>query len=646
MLSKAGGLMLRSKLHYKLIMATVSTLLVVVGIFFYFLHTYYKAQLTEGLITSTTNLSKLIQQGLEFAMFSRRDDLLQTMVIQLAEDPEVEQIFVLDRKGTIRVSSDAARVGYTINRASPTCKLCHNQGDNQQSTTAIFKTAGGREVLRNVTPLFNKPECHECHSPANSINGVLIMDFSMEKINAQLAQNVWTMLAMMGILVLVLAGAVGIYTNRLVLRKLKAVVDTTRKVRAGDLSARVAVAGSDEFAQLAESFNQMTSQLLDSAEELRATQEYLKHLINSVDDGIVVVDDSLRVVMVNDVYLEIIGRSKEELIGSHCSATCHQAIHPPDATPTNCPARKAFETGRLHKTLITVPGEGGGERALEIFSSPIRGPGGTVDQVVEVVRDITERQRLEATLLHSEHLASLGMLATGVSHEINNPLASIATAIEGLRRRMAEKPDGWEEPAEVAEYLELVQKEVARCKRITDKLLILARQGPSEAQWVDLRASVEETVSLVSLEADRRGVVLSCEWKNDSLFVKADDGQLRQVLLNILLNAIQATEEGGSVVVRGTKTDNGITVSVADTGCGISALEVKHIFEPFYTNKPAGQGTGLGLFISRNIVEDHGGDIVVESREGAGTTVTVSLPLEGPARDVIDPALEERRYLG
>lgn len=638
--------MLRSKLHVKLIVATVSSLLLVVGIFFYFLRTYHKAQLTEGLITSTTNLSMLIEQGLEYAMFSRREDLLQTMVHRLAEDPEVEHIYILDRTGTIRVSSDASRVGYTINRASPTCKLCHSEEANQHSTTAVFKTAGGREVLRNVTPLFNKTECHACHSPTQSINGVLIMDFSMERINAQLTQDVWAMLAMTGVLVLVLAGAVGVYTNRLVLSKLKAVVKATQRVRAGDLSARVEIAGSDEFAQLAESFNQMTSQLLDSAEELRTTQEYLKHLINSVDDGIVVVDNSLRVVMVNDVYLEIIGRSKEELIGSHCSDTCHQAIHPPDATPTNCPARKAFETGRLHKTLITVPGEASGERALEIFSSPIRGPGGTVDQVVEVVRDITERQRLEATLLHSEHLASMGMLAAGVSHEINNPLASIATAIEGLRRRMAEKPGGWEEPDEVAEYLELVQKEVARCKRITDKLLILAPQGPSEARWVDLQVSVEETASLVSLEADRRGVALSCSWDNDRLFVKADDGQLRQVLLNVLLNAIQATEAGGSVVVRGTKTDDGVAVSVTDTGCGISPAEVKRIFEPFYTKKPVGQGTGLGLFISKNIVQDHGGDIVVESREGEGTTVTVSLPLEGPARDDLLPMPEERRHLG
>jgi two-component system NtrC family sensor kinase len=286
------------------------------------------------------------------------------------------------------------------------------------------------------------------------------------------------------------------------------------------------------------------------------------------------------------------------------------------------------------------------ERTLEIFSSPIWGPDGTVDQVVEVVRDITERQRLEATLLHSEHLASLGMLATGVSHEINNPLASIATAIEGLRRRIAEQPDGWKESAEVAEYIELVQREVGRCKGITDKLLILAREGPSVARWFDLRVSVEETVSLVALEADRRGVELSCTWDNDMLFIKADDGQLRQVLLNLLLNAIQATEVGGSVVVQGTKTDNGVSVSIADNGCGIPQAEIKRIFEPFYTRKPVGQGTGLGLFISRNIVEDHGGDIVVESREGAGTTVTVSLPLEGPARDVIDPALEEGRYLG
>ncbi|MFQ5893457.1 MAG: ATP-binding protein, partial [Nitrospinota bacterium] len=307
---------------------------------------------------------------------------------------------------------------------------------------------------------------------------------------------------------------------------------------------------------------------------------------------------------------------------------------------------KTFETGRLHKTLVTVPDEAGGERTLEIFSSPIRGPDGSVEQVVEVVRDITERQRLEATLIHSEHLASLGMLAAGVSHEINNPLASIATAIEGLRRRFAERSGGWEEPAEVAEYLELVQKEVSRCKRITDKLLILARHGPSEARWVDLRVAVDETVSLVGLEADRRGVALSVSWDDDRLLVKADDGQLRQVLLNILLNAIQATEAGGSVVVGGTRTDDGIAVSVTDTGCGIPPGEIKRIFEPFYTKKPTGQGTGLGLFISKNIVLDHGGDIIVESRLGAGTTVTVLLPLEGPAQEGLVPRPEERRHFG
>jgi PAS domain S-box-containing protein len=639
--------MLRSKLNYKLILATISSLLLVAGIFFYFLYSYHKAQLTEGLITSTTNLSKLIQQGLEYAMVSRRGDLLKNMVYQLADGPEVSQIYILDRTGTIRVSSDEAQVGYTIDRNSHTCQLCHSKAPEKRSTTAIFRTANGSEVLRNVTPIFNKGECHGCHNPADRINGVLIMDFSMEKINAQLTQNVWTMLTMTGILVLVLAGVIGGYTNRLVFGRLKAVVKATKQVGAGDLSARVGLAGQDELAQLGQSFNQMASQLESSIDKLKTTQEYLKHLISSVDDGIVVVDRDLTVVMVNEAYLDIIGQPRENLLGSSCSNFCHQTNQPCDDTAKECTAQKTFDTGRLHKNIMTMPDDEGGERTLEIFSSPIRGADGSVDQVVEVVRDITERQRLEATLLHSEHLASLGMLAAGVAHEINNPLASIATAIEGLRRRFAERGEDWEEAAEVAEYHELIRKEVSRCKRITDKLLLLARRAPSEARWVDLKTSVEETVSLVVLEAERRGVALEWSWTDDIPPVKADDGQLRQVLLNLLLNSIQATERGGSVKVRGSKRESDLAISVSDNGCGIPPSEIKLIFEPFYTNKPLGQGTGLGLFISKNIVMDHGGDIIVESQPGVGTTMTVVLPLEGPGQqEDLVPEPGERRHFG
>jgi PAS domain S-box-containing protein len=602
--------MLRSKLNYKLILATISSLLLVAGIFFYFLYSYHKAQLTEGLITSTTNLSKLIQQGLEYAMVSRRGDLLKNMVYQLADGPEVSQIYILDRTGTIRVSSDEAQVGYTIDRNSHTCQLCHSKAPEKRSTTAIFRTANGSEVLRNVTPIFNKGECHGCHNPADRINGVLIMDFSMEKINAQLTQNVWTMLTMTGILVLVLAGVIGGYTNRLVFGRLKAVVKATKQVGAGDLSARVGLAGQDELAQLGQSFNQMASQLESSIDKLKTTQEYLKHLISSVDDGIVVVDRDLTVVMVNEAYLDIIGQPRENLLGSSCSNFCHQTNQPCDDTAKECTAQKTFDTGRLHKNIMTMPDDEGGERTLEIFSSPIRGADGSVDQVVEVVRDITERQRLEAT-------------------------------------RFAERGEDWEEAAEVAEYHELIRKEVSRCKRITDKLLLLARRAPSEARWVDLKTSVEETVSLVVLEAERRGVALEWSWTDDIPPVKADDGQLRQVLLNLLLNSIQATERGGSVKVRGSKRESDLAISVSDNGCGIPPSEIKLIFEPFYTNKPLGQGTGLGLFISKNIVMDHGGDIIVESQPGVGTTMTVVLPLEGPGQqEDLVPEPGERRHFG
>jgi signal transduction histidine kinase len=141
-------------------------------------------------------------------------------------------------------------------------------------------------------------------------------------------------------------------------------------------------------------------------------------------------------------------------------------------------------------------------------------------------------------------------------------------------------------------------------------------------------------------------VALDWSWADNVPRIRADEAQLRQVLLNLLMNSIQATETGGSVKLQGFKVDGKVAISVADTGCGIPPAEVKRIFEPFYTKKPLGQGTGLGLFISKNIVMDHGGDIVVESQPGQGTKMTVILPLEGPGREDTSSTPDERRQFG
>jgi signal transduction histidine kinase len=247
---------------------------------------------------------------------------------------------------------------------------------------------------------------------------------------------------------------------------------------------------------------------------------------------------------------------------------------------------------------------------------------------VEVRRDITQRRQMEASLAHSERLASLGVLASGLSHEINNPLGAIAASVDALRRRLPAEPGLSPQSAEALErVLSRIGREVERGRQITHRLLKVARPSPSTKALVDANRIIEDVILMLAHHIKRSGIRTRLELPAGLPPLWVDEPRLGQAFLNLVLNALQAMDgEGGELRVVTAAEEDGVRLEVMDTGCGISAEHLRRIYEPFFTTKPVGQGTGLGLFITHQIVTELGGTIEARSEPGRGATMIVRLP--------------------
>ena len=259
------------------------------------------------------------------------------------------------------------------------------------------------------------------------------------------------------------------------------------------------------------------------------------------------------------------------------------------------------------------------------------------------IRDDLDRQVQERTkqVIRNEQLASVGFLAAGVAHEINNPLASIAMCAESIEGRIREISNSTDTPDRadggsdnqasiIADYLRMIQSEAFRCKGITEKLLDFSRIGPPKRQLTDLRELVQGVVEMIGHLGRYQGKKIElCD--GPAVAASINGQELKQVVLNLLTNALDSLEEDGRVEIRLESHDRMAELTVADNGCGMDPEVMERIFEPFFTRRRAGQGTGLGLSICYRIVSDHGGTIEARSPgPGQGATFLVRLPLSRP----------------
>jgi two-component system NtrC family sensor kinase len=259
---------------------------------------------------------------------------------------------------------------------------------------------------------------------------------------------------------------------------------------------------------------------------------------------------------------------------------------------------------------------------FSISLSPMRDEQNTVNSVVVVMTDITDAALLQAKLAHSERMATLGRLVSGVAHEVNNPLA----AILGFTDLLLENP---EVPANAREDLQIILQETQRTKDIVQDLLSFARQRAVKRELVNVVAILKQTTKLRSYDLQSHGVEVIEEYDEKLPAVMGDAQQLQQVFLNILNNAYDAIEESGrtgKIFLKTAAAGGSVEISLADNGTGI--IDVERIFDPFYTTKQTGKGTGLGLSICYGIVRAHGGEIQCwNNADGVGSTFSIRIPV-------------------
>jgi signal transduction histidine kinase len=233
-----------------------------------------------------------------------------------------------------------------------------------------------------------------------------------------------------------------------------------------------------------------------------------------------------------------------------------------------------------------------------------------------------EKTRLQNQLMHADRLATIGQLAAGVAHELNEPLGSILGFAQ-LAKKNPKLPD------QVAGDIDKIESASLHAREVIKKLMLFARQMPPQKTQVDLNQLVEEGLYFLESRCAKEGIELLRSLSPDLPEIIADPGQLTQVLVNLIVNAIQAIPEGGRLSVETLPGKRHVSLIVEDTGVGMSKDVVKKIFLPFFTTKEVDQGTGLGLAVVHGIVTSHGGSISVDSRPGLGTRFEIKLPLAG-----------------
>jgi two-component system NtrC family sensor kinase len=244
-----------------------------------------------------------------------------------------------------------------------------------------------------------------------------------------------------------------------------------------------------------------------------------------------------------------------------------------------------------------------------------------VDSMAQAVAEREELLKLatQQQIGRSEQLASVGRLAAGVAHEINNPLTGVLAFADMLRQK--ENMDQQD-----LEDLDLIIRETKRVRDIVRGLLDFARETPSVKKQLNINDLIRETLRLLGKREAFQGIYMVEDLAEDLPLVEFDKNQLQQVLLNLAINACEAMADGGTLLVSTSSADGKVVVKVTDTGTGIKREHLDKIFEPFFTTKPVGKGTGLGLSVTYGLVHQHGGTLQVDSEVGKGTTFTVILP--------------------
>jgi len=353
------------------------------------------------------------------------------------------------------------------------------------------------------------------------------------------------------------------------------------------------------------------------SEEVRRVERHLASVVESASDIVLSTDTEGRILTWNTAAEKVSGYGldevKEHFFFEYCAEGCHKEVKIVFSSKGARKNSRMAEWGLVTKEREVVP--------VSWVCSPMKDDLSRCIGIVAVGRDLTERRKFEMQLLQSQKLAALGVMAGGIAHEIRNPLAICSSAAQFLIEDDLR-------PEFMKECAEKIQVGIRRASGIIESLLRFARpSATTQMEQVNLVSLLTETLTLVVNQARIQKITLRSDFPDRPVLISGIAGLLQQAFMNLLLNAINAMPNGGTLSVSAEKSESEALVRVADTGHGISQEEMHKIFDPFYTTSPVGKGTGLGLSICYSIVKQHYGSIEADSVEGKGSTFTVRLPI-------------------
>ena len=368
---------------------------------------------------------------------------------------------------------------------------------------------------------------------------------------------------------------------------------------------------------------QLGRRVVQRTEELKQSEGRYRSLVESAEDLIFVMDTRHRLRSMNSFTAAFFGGHAEDFLDKPVSAM----FPAKSAAVQREMVERVRSYGKTVKEEVELP-MGPHSVWLSAKYMPLKDPAGRIHSVLCIARDITENKRLERQLINAEKLASLGTLAAGIAHEINNPIGVILGFCDILIRKAPEKSQTYDD-------LKIIERQATQCKEVVENLLSFARFESAHAPWTKINACIEDILRVVRHTLKINGVELVTTMAPDLPAVCGDTRQLQQVFLNLINNAMAAMGAGGTLRVRTrlAAARDRVVISVADTGEGIDEAHLDRIFEPFYTTKPEGEGTGLGLFVSYGIITKYGGTLTCRSclagnkRSAETTTFTIKLPV-------------------
>lgn len=442
--------------------------------------------------------------------------------------------------------------------------------------------------------------------------------------------NTKSYFAALTVLLCMLGLVVSFAFNRLITAPLSSLASAAGKIASGNLDIKLPPKGADEIGAVTTSFNNMAEALKVNNNErskiekaLKDSEELYRSLIENIDLGITLIDKEYNIIMANSAQAAMFNRNRESFVGNKC----YREFEKREEICDHCPGGEAMQTGSSKEQETKGVLENGEKFSVKIRAFPINDDLGNTRGFIEVVENITEQRHLEEELQKIKHIESIGLLAGGLAHDFNNLLTAILGNIELARINIPQD-------SSAGIRLDAAEEASNQAKNLTEQLLTFARGGSPRKEATFVPKLLDDSCRFTLSGSDIKWVL---DAPDDIWPADLDKNQMGQVIHHLLVNAQEASKPGGKVFViaENVTIDNSsdlplaegkyIKISIEDEGEGISPEILPKIFDPYFTTKNMGttKGTGLGLTICHSIVKKHGGHISIQSKKGAGTSVTL-----------------------